>query len=95
MSEEYLEGLKHPEEPLPVALPVYYHTFEITEDNYAIDGPENEFAGAIRFAVAILSEVQAIEESETPIDLDTAKVWMTNRFSGLTTYTYKSVVGGE
>lgn len=95
MPKEYLDGLKRPDEPLPVPLPVYYHTFQITEDNYASDGPDNGFAGAIRFAVAILSEVQVIEASETTIDLDTAQVWKTNRFSGLTTYTYKSTEDRE
>ncbi|KAL0635153.1 hypothetical protein Q9L58_005878 [Maublancomyces gigas] len=93
--KEYLDGLKRPDEPLPVPLAVYYHTFQITEDNYASDSSDNGFEGAIRFAVAILSEVRAIEESETTIDLDTAQVWQTNRFSGLTTYTYESVEDGE
>lgn len=95
MPKEYLDGLKRPDQPLPVPLSVYYHSFKITEDNYAINDPANGFVGAMQFAVVILSEVQAIEDSETTIDLETEHAWKSNRFSGLTTFTYNSVEEGE
>lgn len=92
MPKEYLDGLKLPDKPLPLALTVYHHTFEITKENYASGGADNGFANAIRFAVAILSELDVVEveESEAAFDRDATHLLNTNRFSGLTTYTYQS-----
>lgn len=59
------------DEQFPVSLTVYRHTFEIKQNNTAGDGPENGFANAIRFVVALLDEVKVVPNSDDVQNWDT------------------------
>lgn len=77
------------------SLTVYRHNFEINENNIAKDDPANGFENAMRFVVALLSEVQLVPDSDVVESRDPEHVGNSNRQSSLTAATYKSVEDGE